>query len=123
MLPALEESCHSDITLEIAASPGEAAFLLEVQDESGARCTPLTAGRIVVGTAASVDLVLTDPTVSARHCALTVSSFGVAIEDLGSKNGTFVGSARIREACGLAGTVISVGRSTLVVAHRGERSE
>jgi DNA-binding NtrC family response regulator len=123
MLPALEESCHSDVTIEIAPTPAEGAFLLEVQDEAGARCMLLTAGRIVVGTSASVDLVLTDPTVSARHCALTVSDGGVAIEDLGSTNGTYVGSARIREVCAEAGTVISLGRSTLVLARRGTPSE
>jgi DNA-binding NtrC family response regulator len=123
MLPALEESCHSDVTLEIAPILAEGAYSLEVQDEAGARCMLLTAGRIVVGTAASVDLVLSDPTVSARHCALTVGGGGVAIEDLGSKNGTYVGSARVREACGQAGTVISLGRSTLVVVRRGDPSE
>jgi DNA-binding NtrC family response regulator len=123
MLPALEESCHSDITIEIAPTPAEGSFSLEVQDEAGSRCTVLTAGRIVVGTSASVDLVLTDPTVSARHCALTVSDGGVAVEDLGSTNGTYVGSARIREVCAQAGTVISLGRSTLVLARRGTPSE
>jgi DNA-binding NtrC family response regulator len=123
MLPALEESCHSDVTAEIVPTPAEGAFLLEVQDEAEARCTVLTAGRIVVGSSASVDLVLRDPTVSARHCALTVGGDGVAIEDLGSKNGTYVGSARIREVCAEAGTVISLGRSTLVLARRGASSE
>ena len=41
-----------------------------------------------------------DATVSSRHCALSVLGGGVAIEDLGSRNGTFVGRARVREAWG-----------------------
>ena len=52
---------------------------------------------------------------SSRHCALSVLGDGVAIEDLGSRNGTFVGSARIREAWGRAGTAVAIGHSTLVV--------
>jgi len=54
-----------------------------------------------------------DQTVSARHCALSVLGGGVAIEDLGSKNGTFVGSARIREAWAAAGTTVTIGRTAL----------
>jgi DNA-binding NtrC family response regulator len=68
-----------------------------------------------VGTSASADLVVHDATVSARHCALTAAASAVAIVDLGSKNGTYVGSARVREAWGHAGTVVTVGRSTLVL--------
>jgi two-component system nitrogen regulation response regulator GlnG len=38
----------------------------------------------------------------------------VAIRDLGSRNGTFVGGARVKEAWGGAGTIVTVGRSTMV---------
>ena len=71
--------------------------------------------RLVVGTSATADLVVRDATVSSRHCALSVLGDGVAIEDLGSRNGTFVGSARVREAWGRAGTAVAIGHSTLVV--------
>jgi DNA-binding NtrC family response regulator len=69
----------------------------------------------VVGTSSTADIVVRDATVSSRHCALCVLGDGVAIEDLGSRNGTFVGSARVREAWGRAGTAVAVGHSTLVV--------
>jgi DNA-binding NtrC family response regulator len=118
MPPAIEESYRADVTLEIPQSAPEGGWLLELQDEAGARSTLLPANRFIVGSSPSVDLVVSDPTVSSRHCSLTVFEGGVAIEDLGSKNGTFVGSARIREACGGAGTVITLGRSTLVLSAR-----
>jgi DNA-binding NtrC family response regulator len=70
----------------------------------------------VVGTSPEAGLVLDDTTVSARHCALRVSGGAVAIEDLGSRNGTFVGGARVHEAQGQAGTVVTLGRSMLVVS-------
>jgi DNA-binding NtrC family response regulator len=44
---------------------------------------------------------------------------GVAIEDLSSRNGTFIGGARIREAWGQGGTAVSIGRSMVVVVAAG----
>ncbi len=41
------------------------------------------------------DVVLTDPEVSRRHAVLVASSDGLAIEDLGSTNGTWVNGQRI----------------------------
>ncbi len=56
------------------------------------------AGRMVVGSAADADLVLTDPTISRRHVELRALSDGVLVVDLGSKNGTRVGGIAVKEA-------------------------
>jgi DNA-binding NtrC family response regulator len=114
-MPNVEEPAPSSSTLEIAVLEGPGAFSVELQDEAGARRFALGRQLTVVGTSSGCDVVVQDPTVSSRHCALSVLGDGVAIEDLGSRNGTFVGSARIREAWGRAGAAISVGHSTLVV--------
>jgi DNA-binding NtrC family response regulator len=111
----VEEPPPSSHTLEIAVIPPAGTWLVELQDEAGARRVPLSVERLIIGSAATADLVVHDVTVSARHCALSVLGEGVAIEDLGSRNGTFVGSARIREAWGRAGTAVAIGHSTLVV--------
>jgi DNA-binding NtrC family response regulator len=116
MSSRVEEPIPSSTTLEIASLAPPTGWFVEVQDEAGARRVPLSAERRVFGTSPSVDVVLRDATVSSRHCALTVLGEGVAIEDLGSRNGTFVGNARVREAWGCTGTTVSVGRSTLVIA-------
>src|SRR5579863_189774 len=116
MSSRVEESQPSSATLEIAAAPISSAWQVEVQDDDGARHVPLSREKLTVGSSSSADVVMRDATVSARHCTLSVLGAGVAIEDLGSLNGTFVGSARIREAWARAGTAISVGRTTLVVA-------
>jgi DNA-binding NtrC family response regulator len=89
--------------------------VVEVQDEAGARRVPLGSERRVFGTSSSADVALNDPTVSSRHCTLSVLGGGVAIEDMESRNGTFVGGARVREAWAPAGTAITIGRSTLVI--------
>jgi transcriptional regulator with GAF, ATPase, and Fis domain len=54
-------------------------------------------GRVVVGTAEGAGLRLGDPTVSGYHLELEVVSGGVAVRDLGSKNGTRLGGVLVRE--------------------------
>src|SRR5580698_9635431 len=108
-------------TLEIVTSSTSANWVVEVQDETSARLVPLSTERRVVGTSPSADIVLSDATVSSRHCALCVIGGEVVIEDLGSRNGTYVGGARIREASGQMGTVVTVGRSTLVFGSLSDR--
>jgi len=70
---------------------------------------------VLIGRAATNDLVLHDTSVSARHARVVVADGGLWLEDLGSRNGTFVGSPprRIeRERIDLD-TVITVGSTTL----------
>src|SRR5215212_4282323 len=54
--------------------------------------------RVTVGVSEDNDLVLTDPTVSRYHLELRRDQGGVAVEDLGSMNGTYLGATRLREA-------------------------
>jgi DNA-binding NtrC family response regulator len=117
MPSTIQEPVPSSNTLEIAslAAAPPSGWIVEIQDENGARRVPLGPERRVFGTSANADVGVCDPTVSSRHCALAVLGSGVAIEDLDSRNGTFVGSARVREAWGSAGTVVCIGRSTLVI--------
>src|ERR1700722_4527994 len=114
-MPNVEEPTPSSATLEIAVLEIAGGWHIELQDDAGARRFALTKHRIVVGTSSTCEVVVQDATVSSRHCALSVLGDGVVIEDLGSKNGTFVGSARVREAWGRAGATISIGYSTIVV--------
>jgi DNA-binding NtrC family response regulator len=116
MPAAVEGSCPGSATLELVRAPSERGWIVEVQDDAGARRIPLCGGPLVVGASHSSDLVVRDPAVSGKHCALTAANGSVAIEDLGSKNGTFIGPARIGVAWAEPGTVVTVGRSTLVIA-------
>jgi DNA-binding NtrC family response regulator len=111
----IEEPSPSSVTLEGPASPEGVAWWVEVQDECGARRVLLSGERLVVGSAQDAGVVVRDPTVSSRHCAMTLLGAGVTVEDLGSKNGTYVGMARVHEAWAQAGTVITIGRSTLIL--------
>lgn len=59
----------------------------------------------VIGRAPECDLVIAQPHVSKRHLKILR---GLVVVDLGSRNGTFTGGRRVREA-----TVVSAGRVSL----------
>src|SRR3982750_1923117 len=70
--------------------------------------------RVGVGTSPANELTLTDPTVSHYHLELRCQD-GVVVKDLGSRNGTFIGDVRVREAVVPIGTRVRVGRTVLVL--------
>src|SRR6185437_8323208 len=67
----------------------------------------------LVGSAASADLSIADPTVSRLHAELEPRRDGLWIRDLGSRNGTFVNGIRITGARVPDGAKIQLG-STVV---------
>jgi len=56
-------------------------------------------GRMVVGTASGVDLIVREPTVSRLHAELEPRASGLWLRDLGSRNGSFVDGVRVECAC------------------------
>ena len=60
------------------------------------------------------DIVLQDEQVSARHARITYEGDAFRVEDLASRNGTFVNGERIHERTALrSGDLIKVGRTML----------
>jgi transcriptional regulator with GAF, ATPase, and Fis domain len=72
-----------------------------------------------IGTARGNDLSLTDPTVSRFHCTVDAGTEGLLIADVGSKNGTFLGDYRVKEAYLGEGALIRLGQTTLRLAVTG----
>jgi transcriptional regulator with GAF, ATPase, and Fis domain len=71
---------------------------------------------LTIGTSPSCQIVLEDPTVSGRHVSVTALAAGIVVEDLGSKNGVFVGGARISRATLRGGQgCFVIGRTTITV--------
>lgn len=71
----------------------EAPFIEFVED--AAEPVVLTAEEVSVGRSNDNDLCLSDPEVSRHHARFLHRDGGVALEDLGSSNGTFVNGTRI----------------------------
>jgi DNA-binding NtrC family response regulator len=76
----------------------------------------LAPGVYRVGKGAEVQLALNDPQVSREHLLVHVSPAGVLVRDLGSKNGSFVGGARLTEATLAIGATVQVGVTRLRLA-------
>jgi len=74
---------------------------------------------LAIGTAEDNALVLRDATVSRYHLELRRTPAGVQVVDLGSRNGTWLGGARIERALVPAGTQLRIGDTTLAVEDAG----
>jgi two-component system response regulator GlrR len=90
-------------------------YVLKVVDgmDKGKEHVAASSDEVSVGTAESNVLRLTDPTVSRYHFTLQVQPQGVLLRDLGSTNGTQLGSFRVNEAYLAPGAVISLGMTKL----------
>jgi DNA-binding winged helix-turn-helix (wHTH) protein len=76
-----------------AASPRGARYCLVREKQE----IPLATGENVVGRDRNTDVSIDDSTISRRHARIRVAGDGATIEDLGSKNGTFVQGRRIEK--------------------------
>ena len=92
------------LSIAVARGP-DAGRLIEPEAGKGAS----------VGTAPDNDLVLADPTVSRYHLELEPGQDGIAVRDLGSRNGTFAGAVRVREGIVPRGAQLRIGDTVLVV--------
>jgi DNA-binding winged helix-turn-helix (wHTH) protein len=81
----------------------------------GDRHFPLPPGAHVIGRAPDARVTVPASNVSRHHARIVVTADGATIEDLGSRNGTFVGGGRISAATVLKNDDrIAVGPATLV---------
>ena len=72
---------------------------------------------MIVGRHRSCDVVVSDDTVSGRHCRISATSDGHVIEDLGSSNGTFVNGRRVETSKLQSGDRLTLGTATFVFAN------
>lgn len=76
---------------------------------NGGASIVLSQGRAqTVGRSAPADIVLSQPQVSARHLRLMFDGQGIAVEDLGSTNGTYVNGAKINRALLQPGDILQL---------------
>jgi len=99
---------------EVGRPPGRSEGSFRVKGVN-VDCT-LDEGAHVLGRDPDVEIYLNSPGVSRRHALIKISAGRATIEDLGSKNGTFVGNRRVDGAQSLADEdVIGIGTVKLTV--------
>ena len=95
--------------------------LLAISGSLTGTVQPLVDGQLSIGRDESSQLLLTDPVVSRRHCAIQQSGVQFELVDLDSHNGTFVNGIPIRRRIIDHGDTIRIGNSELVfLLHEGE---
>src|SRR6478752_6506709 len=122
-LPESSEENAESTTAEIRLVPRRVPWRVEVGSALGHRTLTLRDGQsVVLGSGAGASLVLDDPAVSGEHCELQLSGEGLHVVDLRSKNGLYVGAARVPRATltGLGGSFV-VGCTTVTARPLVER--
>lgn len=96
---------------------GASTFILWIGEEA----IHLQPGEAIIGRDPAATVVVDSADVSRQHARLFVSDDHVTIEDLGSRNGTFVGSERLSAPRVLRGIDdrITLGRTSLLLRKRG----
>lgn len=109
-------------TLELAREAQRGPWVVEIG--SPGRGTVLSldpGGALTLGSGSRADSPIDDRTVSAVHARLSATPAGILVEDLASRNGVYVGSARV-PAARLASALSSfvIGRTTVTVREIAE---
>lgn len=91
--------------------------LIVVSGKSAGRAIAVKRSRFLIGRADECDIRPLSEEVSRRHCGIVVGPDSVWVEDLGSRNGTFVNGERIAERTQVAdGDAVRVGSLELRIS-------
>ena len=121
--PFLEPAAESDLPTSIGAArqllrlpTGKRVAVAILSGERKGEAIPLTQPRLSLGRAGGgADLELPDPDVSRQHAVVECHGPRIVVRDLGSRNGTFVGTERVTQRDVDHRTEFSIGSTTLVV--------
>lgn len=93
---------------------GTPSKVVVVDGPSSGSTAPLDQGEVLIGRGADAAIRLDDDYVSTRHARIGSANGTFYVEDLGSTNGTYIGSQRITQATAIQlGSRVRVGKTTL----------
>ena len=92
-----------------------AVTLHVAQGPDAGRTAKVDQPMFVVGVGDSADFRLTDPSVSREHLRISLGPGGVRLRDEGSKNGTFLGGARIHDLTLTSDAAVTFGSTTIAI--------
>ena len=88
----------------------------------GDTCCPLEADEILLGRHISADIRIADPSVSRYHAVMTVTGGVWCITDLGSKGGTYVNEARVKQSKLYPGDTVRLGNVRMLVTKKSNQT-
>jgi DNA-binding NtrC family response regulator len=114
-----------DPTTELEWGAAKGPWRIEIGQAHASELVTLSVGqRLVLGSGASASIRVADRAVSSRHCTIEATDLGIRVEDLDSKNGVFVGPARVKTALLSGdGSLFVIGRTAVAVCSAHERDE
>jgi len=93
---------------------GAPSKVVIVDGPSAGQTVPLDQAPILIGRGTDAAIRLDDDYVSTRHARIGSSGDTWYVEDLGSTNGTYIGSQRLTQATAIQlGTQVRVGKTTI----------
>jgi hypothetical protein len=96
------------------ARKGSPTYVLVVDGSNKGERAELAQAPILIGRGADAAIRLDDDYVSTRHARIAASGDQWFVEDLGSTNGTYIGSARLTQPTTLTlGTQVRIGKTLL----------
>ena len=109
------ESERTSQTVECPRAVARGPWRVDVGTEGEPASVVLRVGEeLTLGSGRAAGLRIPDAAVSSLHCRLRVLESGIAVEDLASKNGLYVGGARVGAALlAESGAAFVVGRSAV----------
>ncbi len=110
-----ERRAQEKATRKPAKPPrGAPTQVVVVDGPSAGHSVPLADGPILIGRGSDAAIRLDDDYVSTRHARIGTSEGTFYVEDLGSTNGTYIGSQRLTQATAIQlGTQVRVGKTTV----------
>lgn len=129
--PQDRAAAYDTVTNTVVARPGapgasaeddRAHYLVVVEGVERGRRWEIAGKDTVFGRAEPADIVIEDPQISRRHCRVGLVMGEVFVTDLGSSNGTYIGTRRLSSPGLLAaGERITIGNTVLEHEWRSRR--
>jgi diguanylate cyclase (GGDEF)-like protein len=113
----LNETVRMDDDSEVKSSSRYPFLVVFIGKDSGKR-HKLKPGTLSIGRSPQADITVEDDRVSRIHCQIKWANDIIAIEDKGSKNGTYVDSQRIIHANLTPGIPLQLGQSIMKIEYK-----
>ncbi|HEX4335405.1 MAG TPA: FHA domain-containing protein [Polyangiaceae bacterium] len=94
-----------------------AAVVTEYRLQYRGTLFPIRSGEVILGRSSYASIVVNNPLASREHAVVRSAGGGLEVQDLGSKNGTYVNGNRVEGKCSVdEGDLIKIGTDVLEVA-------